>query len=92
MLQKKNSKGINLLDECFRNLISILIIKLYCMVKEPVVRVFRVRMSEKMASGLKDLVSEWHYASYVDAIRYALAKLIEEIRPSKIQGALLSSR
>ncbi len=41
-------------------------------------RVFRVKMSENMVSGLEDLVSEGFYVSYADAIRQALALLIEE--------------
>jgi Arc/MetJ-type ribon-helix-helix transcriptional regulator len=50
-----------------------------------VIWVFQVKMSEKMASGLEDLVSEGHYVIYADVIRHALGKLIEENSQAKFR-------
>jgi Arc/MetJ-type ribon-helix-helix transcriptional regulator len=77
-IQDMISNPTNLLEVCFRKFINFLCIKLNVMARGHVIRVFRVKMSEKMASGLEDLVSEGAYVSYADAIRHALARLIEE--------------
>lgn len=48
------------------------------MAKRHIARVFRVKMSERMAKGLEELVNEGYYVTYADAIRHALDLIIKE--------------
>ncbi len=43
-----------------------------------VVRVFRVKMSEKMSNEIEDLISDGTYVTYADAIRHSLSLLLDK--------------
>ncbi len=48
------------------------------MAAKHVVKVFRVKMSEKMSDEIEDLISDGTYVTYADAVRQSLALLIKE--------------
>jgi len=48
------------------------------MAAKHVVKVFRVKMSEKISNEMEDLISDGTYVTYADTIRHSLALLLDE--------------
>jgi Arc/MetJ-type ribon-helix-helix transcriptional regulator len=61
------------------------------MAKRHVVRVFRVKMSERMAQALEELIEEGVYVSYADAIRHAVDLLLDKNTSRRLKELQVSS-